>query len=890
MRARQVRGWLVRLCGVVGGARSDRELAEELESHLEMHVADGVRAGLTPQEARRQALIRLGGVARTAESYREQRGLPVLEVVLQDARQGLRRLAANRVFTAIALLSLALGIGANTAIFSLVNSLFFRPLPVERPHELVSLQNTARAGSWGFLAFSYPNYRDLRDRNDVLAGLIGYRFAPLAVSHDGVSAKAWGYVVSGNYFDVLGVKASAGRTLSPDDDRLPGAHPVAVISHRYWQKSYGADPGVVGRTLLVNGRRFTIVGVAPLGFSGTQLGIAPDFWFPIAMQAEIEMGTPWLEARDIEIVMLQGRLKPGVSIAAAEAALNAIALQLEREYPDVNEGKRIALSPPGLMGTPLRRSASSFAAILMAVVAFALLLACTNLANLLLARTAERRAEIALRLSLGASRLRLVRQLMTESMLLAAMGGLGGVLLAAWLIRLVTQVELPIDFPFLLELHLDYRVLAFTALVALLTGVAFGLLPALQTTNVNLFSTVKADSALAGARRTRLKNGLIVFQVALSLVLLAGGGLMLRALERAQTLEIGLDPANAVEVAFDLRLAGYDREGARELRRRALERVRALPGVRAAGTVDLAPIDLHFGRAPVFVEGRPPERITSAPRAMTSRISPGYLEAMGVRLLRGRDFTERDDESAPRVAIVNETFARGFWPGQDPIGRRFRQGSPASPLMEVVGVVEDGKYVSLAESPQPYVCRPVDQAYAGATSLIVRTASDPRPALAALRQEVQALDAGMPLSVRLLTDKMALPLLPARVAAAVLGGFGLLALALAAIGIYGVMSCAVAARTREIGIRIALGANARDVLRQTLRQGLTLTLLGVAVGAAAALGLSRLMRSLLFGVSASDPTIYLGVAALLVGAALLACYVPARRATQIDPVAALRCE
>ncbi|HEY8231566.1 MAG TPA: ABC transporter permease [Vicinamibacteria bacterium] len=889
MRARHVRGWFVRLAGTLGGGASDRELAEELESHLQMHVEDGVRAGLQPEEARRQALVKLGGVAATAERYREQRGLPWIEVLLQDTRHGLRRLAANPVFTTVALLSLALGIGANTAIFSLVNAMFFRPLPIERPQELVSFQNKARAG-WGFLVFSYPNYKDLRDRNDVLAGLVAYRFAPLSVSHDGVSSKMWGYVVSGNYFDVLGVRASVGRMLSPDDDRLPGGHPVTVVSHRYWRQSYGADPSVVGRTLNVNGRAFTVIGVAPEGFFGTQLGIAPDFWFPAAMQAEIEMGSAWLEARDVEILMLQGRLKPGVSLAAAEAALNDVALQLEREHPDVNEGKRIGLTPPGLAGTPFRRSAISFAAILMAVVAFALLLASTNLANLLLARVQERRAEIALRLSLGASRGRLVRQLMTESMLLAGVGGLIGVLLAAGLLRLLAGVELPIDFPFLLELRLDYRVLGFTAAVAVLTGVAFGLLPALQTTSVNLYSTVKADSAVGGARRSWLKNGLIVFQVALSLVLLTGGGLMLRALHRAQTLEIGLDPRNAVELSFDLRLQGYDATGAREFRRRVLERVRSLPGVQAAGTIDLAPIDLHFGRSPVFVEGRTPERITNAPRAMASRISPGYLDAMGVRLLRGRDFSEHDDEKAPRVAIVNETFARGFWPGQDAIGKRFRQGSALSPLMEVVGVVEDGKYSSLAESAQPYVCRPVEQAYAGATSLIVRTASDPQASVAALRQEVQRLDPGMPLSARLLTDKMAVPLLPARVAAVVLGGFGLVALALAAIGIYGVMSCAVAARTREIGIRIALGADAGNVLRQTLRQGITLALVGVASGASAALGLARLMRSLLFGVSTSDPSIYVGVAALLLTAALLACYVPARRATQVDPVIALRCE
>lgn len=891
MRMRRVRAFFVRLRGMLGGARRDREFAEELESHLQMHVDDSLRAGLTLQEARRQALVKLGGVGRTAERQREQRGLPAVELVVQDARHGLRRLLRAPVFTAVALVSLALGIGANTAIFSLVNALFLRPLPIQRPEQLVSLQNRSGGGTASlFTAFSYPNYEDLRDRNDVLAGLIGYRFAPLSVSRDGVNRKMWGYLVSGNYFEVLGVKARVGRVITPDDDRLAGAHPVTVISHRYWRQSCGADAGVVGSTLIANGRSFTVIGVAPEGFFGTQLGIAPDFWFPMAMQPEIEMGSSWLDARDVEVVMLQGRLAPGVSPERAQVALNAVALNLEREHPELNEGKRIVLAAPGLMGSSLRGPVASFAGILMAVVGFGLLLACTNLANLLMARSAERHAEIAIRLSIGASRRRVVRQLMTESMLLAVGGGVLGLLLAAWLLRLAAAVELPIDFPFLVELHLDHRVLGFTCAIAFSTGLLFGLLPALQTTRVGLFSMAKADSLVPGARRSWLKNGLIVFQVALSLVLLVGGGLMLRALQRAHTLEIGLDPENAIEISFDLRLQGYDSAGGREFRRRLLEQVRSLPGVRSAGTVDLAPIDLHFGRAPVFVEGKAPERITNAPRAMTSRISAGYLEAMGVRLLRGRDFAERDDENAPRVAIVNQAFARRFWPGQDAIGKRFRQGSPLSPLMEVVGVVEDGKYSSLSESPQPYVCRPVTQAYAGATALIVRTAGDPRAAMPALRQEVQRLDPRMPFSVRLLTDKMALPLLPARLAAAVLGGSGLLALALAAIGIYGVMSCAVAARTREIGIRIALGANARDVLLQTLRQGAALALLGVAIGAFAAFGLARLMRSLLFGVSAADPSIYLGVAALLLGAALLACYVPARRATRVDPVAALRCE
>ena len=716
MRVRQIRGWFVRLAGVFSQARREREFAEELESHLQMHIEDNLRAGLTPHEARRQALIKLGGVGLTRENYRQQRGLPMIEMLLQDTRYGLRRLTKNPGFTIIALLSLALGIGANTAIFSLMNTLFFRPLPIERPEELVSFQNKAGAGTRSlFTAFSYPNYRDFRDRNDVLAGLIGYRFAPLSVSRDGVSEKMWGYVVTGNYFDVLGVKAVLGRMISPDDDRLPGAHPVTIISHRYWRQSFGEDPAVIGKNLIANGRSFTVIGVAPEGFFGTQFGIAPDFWFPMAMQAEIEMGNPWLEKRDVEIVLLQGRLKPGVSLAGAETALNAIALQLEREYPEVNEGKRIILTPPGVMGSSMRGTVSGFAGILMAVVAFALLLACTNLANLLLARAAERRKEIAIRLSIGASRRRLVWQLMTESMLLAIGGGLFGLLLAVWLVRLAVGVKLPIDFPFLLDLHLDYRVLGFTCVIALLTGVLFGLLPALQTTKVNLFSTLKDDSLFSGSRRSWLKSGLIVFQVALSLLLLIGGGLMARALQRAQTLDIGLNPKNAIEISFDLRLQGYDNAGGREFRKRLLEHVRSLPGVQSAGTIDLSPIDLHFSRSPVFIEGRTPERITNAPRAMTSRISAGYLGAMGVRLRQGRDFNEQDDENAPRVAIINETFARNFWPGQNPLGKRFSQGSPISPLMEVVGVVEDGKYSSLTEDAQPYVCRPVSQAYAGAT-------------------------------------------------------------------------------------------------------------------------------------------------------------------------------
>ncbi len=887
--ARRLRGLAVRAAGVFGRARRERELAEELESHVRMHVEDNLRAGMSPGEARRQALIRLGGVAQTAEACRRQRGLPLVETFLQDLRYGVRRLAKSPGFTAVAVLSLALGIGANTAIFSLVNTALLRPLPVERPEQIVSLANAA--GSRGFPAFSYPNYKDLRDRGgEVFDGLYAYRFAPLSVSHEGTSERLWGYVVTGNYFEVLGVKAALGRVLTPDDDRQPGGHPVTVLSHEGWQRRFGADPSVVGKSLFVNGRSFTVVGVLPRGFYGTEIIAAPELWFPVSMQAEIEVGNSWLDKRGVENLFIQGRLRPGVGRERAQAALDVLASQLEREFPEFNEGKRVTLSPPGFFGGMMRGAVLGFAGLLMAVVAFVLLLACTNLANLLLARAAERRKEIAMRLALGASRPRLVRQLMAESMLLAVVSGAAGVLLAYWLVQLAAGLKPPVDVPLAIDLHLDYRVMAFTCVVSLLTGVLFGLLPAWQATKVELLPALKDETASGGFRRSRLKSGLIVLQVALSLVLLVGGGLMLRALQRAQALDLGFEPKNAVEVSFDLRLQGYDVARGRDFQKRLLERVRALPGVQAAGLVDLAPVDLHFGRDTVYVEGRAQGRAAKAPRAMTSRAGPGYFRAMNTRLVRGRDFDERDDERAQPVAVVNETFARRFWPGEDPLGRRFRLGGPESPLLEVVGVVEDGKYAGLNEEPQEYVVRPLAQAHTGTNTAVIRTDRNPREVLAAVREEVRRLDPHLPASGKQLEERLAMPLLPVRVAATLLGGFGLLALALAAVGIYGVMSYAVARRTREIGIRVALGARASNVMRLVVGQGMAPVLAGVAVGLAAALGLTRLAGSMLFGVSAADPLTYAGVAALLTAVALLACYVPARRATKIDPLVALRNE
>ncbi|HEX8138460.1 MAG TPA: ABC transporter permease [Pyrinomonadaceae bacterium] len=869
----------------------EEELDEELRFHLDKEIEENMRRGMTAEEARREALKDFGGVERFKEECRDQRGVRFVEELWQDARFGLRRMLKTPAFSIIAILSLALGIGANTAIFSLVNTILLRPLPVAYPEQLISIYPVAQGES--VQAFSYPDYKDFRDRNEVLSGIYVQRFAPLSLSHDGNNERIWGYLVSGNYFDVLGVKASRGRTFSPEEDRTPLSHPVAVVSHGCWQRRFGSDPSLVGRNIILNGHSFTVVGVAPEGFNGTEIAYTPEVWVPMMMQEWVEPGNKWLERRETQNLFAIGRLKPGVSPAQAEASLNILSEQLGREYPQTNEGQTIILTPPGLIHPMLRGPVLSFTWVLMATVALVLLIACTNLANLLLARATERRREIAVRLALGATRARLLRQLLTENVLLSVVGGTLGFLLAVWLVNLVKAFRPPIDFPLTINLELDERVFAFTLLASLLTGLFFGLMPALQATRPDLIPALKDSTSQGGFRRSRLRSALVVAQIALSLVLLIAAGLVVRTLQHLQTMSPGFEPENALTMTVDVGLQGYDKARGRQFYRQLVERASSLPGVQSMSLADFIPLSLNYNSTSIHVEGQPPARGANVPTAMNSSVWQDYFKTMGIVLVAGREFNEQDTEEGQRVAIVNETFVRRFLPGpvENALGRRVSAGGSKGPFMQIVGVARDGKYFSIGEDPRPFIYFPMTQVYASQAILLVRTTSDPKAMLPLIRGEIQRLDNSLPVfDVKTMTEHMALSLFPARVAATLLGCFGLLALLLAAIGVYGVMSYSVAQRTREIGIRIALGAQSRDVLKLVVRQGMTLATLGLVIGLLASLALGRLISSLLYGVSATDVVTFLAISLLLTIVVLLACYLPARRATKVDPIVTLRYE
>ncbi len=819
----------------------------------------------------------------------------------QDMRYGARMMIKAPGFTLIAVLSIALGVAVNTSVFTFVNGMLLKPMPVHNPERLVALY-TIEPNSIYPNQFSYPDYVDYRDHNQVFSDLFIHSTIQLSLKgRDGAAEMACGELVTGNYFTGLRLDAELGRLFTPEDDKKPGGHPVAVLSQSFWQRRFAGDPNIVGQVVKLNGYDFTVIGVVKKGFSGTrQYGWIPDVYLPLMMYAQAMPGTneSFLSDRSNRGLNINGRLRDGVTIEQARAAMTVFAKQLAAEYPKTNENLGVGMVPASSKVNPaveLMGYTSLITGMMMGLVGLVLLVACANVANLLLARATGRRKEIAMRLALGASRLRLVRQLLTESVMLSAVGGGIGLALAVWMSGLLRLGAPKVDFAtmdFDYALSLDYRVLGFTLAVSVLTGVIFGLAPALQASRPDLVPTLKgeASNVVAGARRFSLRNLLVVTQVALSLMLLVSAGLLVKSMRNAQTMNPGFRTGRLMMASVNVSLQGYDEERGRRFYKQLGERLRNLPGVEQASFAGPLPLDQYNFIANVAIEGRVPKTANERLNIGYSIVGDSYFETMNTPIVQGRAFSETDNEKAPRVVIVNETMARRYWPNQNPIGKRMRLGEQ-SPWLEVAGVARDGKYITLGEPPTDYFFLPFWQNYNGQMTLIAHTNGDPESVVAGVRREVQALDERLPVyGVRDVPEFLDRVLSGPKSIAVTVSGFGLLALLLAAVGLYGVMSYAVAQRTREIGIRVALGAEPRDLKLMILRNGLRLSLCGITIGLAGAFGLARLLQSLLYDVSATDPLTFGAIALSLVVVALLACWIPARRATKVDPIVALRCE
>lgn len=792
----------------------------------------------------------------------------------------------------VAVLTLALGIGINTTAFSLANSVFLRQLPVAAPQNLVWIFSERDNPT------SYPEYLEYQQQTELFDGVMAYEWVGLNLGSNGQSERVEGTFVSGNYFDVLGVNAELGRTFLPDEDKTPS--PVAVISHNLWQRRFNSDATVVGKTMVLNGVQFTIVGVAPQDFVGAEEAFPRQVWIPLTMQASVRPGPAnapgTLNNRNVRSLDVIARLKHGVDLRQAQAGMNVVASRLAQSYPESNRNFQIALYTAGNGRPYFRALLKPVTQILLTVVGLVLLITCANVANLLLARAARRRKEVAIRLTLGATRTRLIRQLLTESILLAVVGGLAGLILNFWLVNLLTALKPAVPLPVNVEFHTDWRVLSFTLIVSVLAGIIFGLVPALQASKHDLVPALKDHSPQLGDRRRMfsLRNALVIGQVALSILVLIGAGLFLRSLTHARAIDPGFDAEHILTLSFNTAAQKYDTTKAEQFYQQLSNRVQALPGVQSVSFAQSAPLSYFYSPAfasPVFVEGHEPAQGENPPFVGNNTVGPNFFRTLGVPLLSGREFTDRDREGAPRVAIVNETLVRDLFPNTNPIGQRLRVLSRQPSTWEIVGVVKDSKYRSLGEDSMPYIFLPYLQNPQPAMALHVQTSGNPRDVVAAVRREVQTLDPNLPaFNVMSLADNIDISLFPARFGAVLVGVFGFLALLIASIGIYGVVSYGVSERTHEMGIRMALGARGRDVLRLVISQGMWLALIGVAIGAGLSLAVTRVVKSYLYDVSVTDPITFIGIALLLMGVALLACYVPARRATKVDPLEALRYE
>lgn len=819
----------------------------------------------------------------------------------QDIRYGVRVLMKSPGFLIAAVLSLALGIGANTTIFTMINSVFLQPLPVERPSELMYVYATDTNNSAGvfgsFLPVSYPNYADYRANNDVFADMAMYSFPLPASIGGGEKPTPLNFqLVSGNYFTVLGVRAALGRTFLPEEDQTLGTHAVAVLNYKFWQRRFGGNPAIIGDTIRLNGHPFTVIGVAPLGFDGTFGIFTPDLWAP-AMTNTLLIGTqypggPLHQNRRLLFCNIFGRLKPSVTMAQAQSALQTIGKRLEAEYPNDNAGRNVGLLPltqatipPAFRGILLQASG-----LLMVIVGLVLLIACANIANLMMARATARRREFTVRLALGSARSRLISQLLIESVLVALPGGILALLVAVVGRNLILSLLPQVANAGNMNMPLDTTVMSFTLILSVASGILFGIAPALRASRSDLAADLK-ERAGTGAAPGRLsaRNVLILSQVALSVITLASAGLFIRSLGNAQHIDLGFEHEKLVIALYDVSSNGYDQSRGREFHRQVLERMRALPGVAGATLASAAPLTPPFQRS-VFPEGRENAADKRGVLVFSNIVATGYFDTVHIPIVRGRDFTDADRVGQQLVVVINEAMAKRFWPNEDPIGKRFKfYGDTES--RTIVGIARNAKIVFVGEDPQALAYSTLEQNYSPALALHVLTAASPDNLKATVERELRSLDRDVALAnVWTGPELLKISLWGPRMAATLLGIFGLVALVLAAVGIYGVMSYSVNQRSSEIGIRIALGAERRDVLLMVLRQGMMIVGIGLAAGLVIASAIGRLLSRLLYGVGATDIPTFAGTTAVLLLVALIANIIPARRAMAVDPITVMRYE
>lgn len=888
-----VQGWFHslpwRFRSLLHPARADQELKEELREHLEQQIADNVARGMSWKEARRAAIHAMGGLTQIEQQCRDARGKSVLQDFVQDLRFGFRQLVRSPGFSALAILCLTLGIGANTAVFSWVEGVLFRPYPaVAHQERLVAVAGTAR-GQTGIEEMPWPDFLDLKRNCTLCEDLFVSKITGATLSLGDHAETATGSIVSANYFDAIGVRPILGRGFEPGEDAGSDAHPVVVISYQLWQKRYKGDEGIVGKMQRFNNVPHTIIGVAPEGFYGTFVGWAMQFWVPASMEETFEGGGYKLEDRGERWVESYARLKPGVRRQQAQQEISAIASRLETSYPATNRGRGIGIWP--LWQTPFNNASTLLPTleVMVAVVAFVLLIACANVGNLLLVRSFARRHEMSVRLAIGAGRFRLFKQLLTEGLILALLGTAGGLLVAYWCRHaLVLLLPSRSGVAMYLPGTIDWRVMGLSAGICLMVTLVVGLVPAFQARGLDLAGPLKSDSpTVAGAHsKAWVRSGLVVFQISLSFILLVGAALLLESLEKIRTTNPGFATTSVVTTHVSLVASGYDDARAKVFQDELIDRLGALPGVQSAAFARVTPLGYGtFSSTPIGVDGYqpPPEE---RPAIEYNQVGPGYFATMGIPLVSGREFARTDNETAPLVAIVNRTMVKRYWAGEDPVGRRLQiKGGWA----RVVGVAADSKYESMRETPLPFFYVPLRQDFTKGPSLFIRTTQPLQSVLAAVVREVHGLDENLALYEMIaLQEQVNRSTSPQLVAVTLVSILGVLALVLASVGLYGVMSYAVAQNTRELGLRMALGADSARLLRLVISRGLKLATGGVLFGTVAGLALTGFLGRLLYNVSPRDPVVFVSAVGIIGATAVAACMLPAWRAARTDPARVLR--